>query len=468
MAATTLSLQLRRRTTLIVAALAILLSVGMLVAARTLIYTQVDEQLDDAFTRQQRVAGETRGNQAPGISAPGMPMGTIVVLQTATGELYGSVVVEGGYDPLSVQAAGALFDVDPDSGMRSVRVPHMGNYRVEVREISEAIVAVALPLHGADQTMARMSLFAGLLTLLAVVGAAVMARAVTQRVTAPLRRLSATASELSELELHHGEVDFPQQVPVSDLNEEHEVAQLTTAFNLMLVNVRNALEQRQASETKLRQFVADASHELRNPLAAIRGHAELAQRADGTDRDFALGRIDAESRRLTKLVNDLLLLARLDAETPTELAPVDVVEVVLNAVNDARAAGPDHIWQLQLPQEGFEVRADANRLHQVVVNLLSNARTHTPRGTTVVTRVGIRNGWGCLMVTDDGPGIDSQALPHVFERFARADDARTHTEHRSTGLGLAIVAAVVDSFEGRASVESRPGHTAFTVWLPLA
>lgn len=463
-----LAQQLWLRTTLIVAVLAVALSVTMVLLARSLSVAQVDSQLDAAFHRQQRVPGTPGSGEVPGITEPGMPLGTIVVLQTTGGTVFGSVVVEGGYDPLEQDAANVLFATDPDSGKHSRIVPGMGDYRVEVRTTPTAIVGVGLPLAETHDTLRQLALFAAALTGIAVLAAALATRAVTSRVTAPLRRLSSAAAHLSTADLRRGEVTMPHPVDVGSLPPGHEVTQLAGAFNLMLDNVRDSLAARNASETRLRQFVADASHELRNPLAAIRGYAELAERSDEQDRVYALGRISAEATRMTGLVGDLLLLARLDAETPTQLRPVDVVEVALNAVNDARAAGPDHIWRLELPEEGFDVLADPDRLHQVVVNLLSNARTHTPPGTTVSTIVGIRADWGCLMVTDDGPGIPPEMLPHVFERFSRADGSRSHRRQPSTGLGLAIVDAVTRSFGGRATVESVPGRTAFTVWIPLA
>lgn len=465
---TTLARQLWLRTTLIVAVLAVALSVATVLLARSLAVGQVDTHLDAAFHRQQRVAGTPRPGEVPGITEPGMALGTIVVLQTRDGAVFGSVVVEGGYEPLAQDAADVLFATDPDSGKHSRRVPGMGDYRLEVRTTPEVIVGVGLPLGDTHETLSRLALFAAALTVVAVLVAAVATRTVTSRATAPLRRLSSAAAHLSTADLSGGEVSMPQPVDVDALPSGHEVTQLAGAFNLMLENVQSSLEARNHSETKLRRFVADASHELRNPLAAIRGYAELADRANDEDREYALGRINAEATRMTKLVSDLLLLARLDAEAPTRLQSVDVVEVALNAVNDARAAGPEQTWRLELPEEGFEVLADPDQLHQVVVNLLSNARTHTPPGTTVSTIVGIRAGWGCLMVVDDGPGIPPEMLPHVFERFARADGARPHRQQPSAGLGLAIVDAATRSFGGHATVESVPGRTAFTVWVPLA
>lgn len=464
MAPATLSRQLSRRTTLIVAVLAVLLSLGMMLTVRLIIYSQVDDQLDNALQRQEVGRG---GSPGPGIRQPGMPIGTIVVIQAADGSAVGLELIEGGAEALSDEAAHTIFEVDPDSGKHTVHITGMGDYRVEVRSSEASIVAVALPLSDANSALYWLAILAGGLTVVAVAGAALATRAASTAATAPLRRLSSTAAEMSRLDLGTGTVSLPEPVPTDDLPPEHEVAQLTGAFNLMLGNVQNALAVRQSSETKLRRFVADASHELRNPLAAIRGYTELAQHAGEEDQRFALGRIDAESGRMTKLVNDLLLLARLDAETPPRLRPVDVVEVALNAVSDAQAAGAEHTWRLQLPESVIEVLADPDQLHQVVVNLLSNARAHTPPGTTVVTAVAAQNGYCRLTVTDDGPGISPEILPHVFERFSRADTMRAHTEHRSTGLGLAIVEAVVSSFGGRATVTSRPGHTEFAILLPL-
>ena len=240
----------------------------------------------------------------------------------------------------------------------------------------------------------------------------------------------------------------------------------------MLDNVEGALAARHASETKVRQFVADASHELRNPLASIRGYAELTRRERDTmspTMSHALGRIESESDRMSRLVEDLLLLARLDSGPALDLKPTDVTEVVLNAVSDARAAGSDHQWSIQVPDEPVTARADRYRLHQVVANLLANARTHTPAGTRVTAALRTEGPWAVITVTDDGPGIPAEILPSVFGRFTRADSSRVRKDGgSSTGLGLAIVAAVVAAHGGRAAVASEPGRTEFTVRIPLA
>ncbi len=460
----TLSTQLRRRVTVIVAALAIVLSISTLFAARTMTYNQVDRQLDAAFSRQSRPGSP--GDLAPGINVPGMAEGTVIAALMSNGERRGTTVGKGDYEPLTTVAWSELQTVPSDGKKHTVSVPGMGEYRAEAR-IGDNRVVVALPLAEQNLILFRLSLLTGIMGVLAVVVAGIATAALTGRTTRPLRALSSTAQAVSQTRLDQGEVQVPAPVDVGELPPEHEVTQLATAFNHMLDNVQGALAVRQASETKLRRFVADASHELRNPLAAIKGYAELAERAGPESRDasFALARINSESTRMTRLVSDLLLLARLDAEPDVELRPVDVVEVVLNAVADARAAGPEHVWRMELPEEGFEVMANADQLHQVVVNLLSNARTHTPAGTTVTTSVAMKQGRACIVVCDDGPGIDPDELPRIFERFTRGDVARAHSATPSTGLGLAIVHAVVRSFGGHTQVESRPGRTCFTVWL---
>ena len=245
------------------------------------------------------------------------------------------------------------------------------------------------------------------------------------------------------------------------------------AINHMLNNVEGALAARQASETKVRQFVADASHELRNPLAAIRGYAELTRRSGEAippDTTYALGRVESEAARMSTLVEDLLLLARLDAGPALDIQPTDLSELIINALNDARVAGPDHSWSLALPDEPVMVMGDAHRLHQVVANLLANARTHTPPGTRVEAALSSLDGQTIITVTDNGPGVPAELQSQIFERFTRADTSRvrasTAPQGGSTGLGLAIVSAVVEAHHGRVAVESHAGFSRFTVTLP--
>jgi two-component system OmpR family sensor kinase len=220
---------------------------------------------------------------------------------------------------------------------------------------------------------------------------------------------------------------------------------------------------------QVRQFVADASHELRTPLAAIRGYAELSRRSRRPvpeEVGHVLRRVESEAQRMTALVEDLLLLARLDAGRPLAHDPVDLTMLVVDAVSDAHAAGPRHDWQLDLPEEPVQVIGDPARLHQVLANLLANARTHTPEGTTVTVGVNTTADDALIRVTDTGPGIPAELQPHIFERFARGDSSRSRAAG-STGLGLSIVDAVVTAHGGKVSVDSVPGRTEFTVRLPL-
>lgn len=256
--------------------------------------------------------------------------------------------------------------------------------------------------------------------------------------------------------------------PLQDTDPRTEVGQVGTALNYMLGHVEDALIRRQASEERLRYFAADASHELRTPVANIRGHAELALRHRGPvpgEVRHALERINGESQRMTRLVDDLLLLARLDAGRSLEHQPVDLTLLVLNAPDDARAAGPDHRWFLELPEEPVTVTGDAHRLQQAIGNLLAKARTHTPLGTEVTAAITTDTTGVCVSVRDNGPGIPAKLQPEVFGRFVRADQARPRSTG-STGLGLAIVHAVITAHGGSTTVTSRPGQTTLRLTLP--
>jgi two-component system OmpR family sensor kinase len=238
----------------------------------------------------------------------------------------------------------------------------------------------------------------------------------------------------------------------------------------LLGHVEAALARRAASESRLRRFAADASHELRTPLAAIRGYAELARRHPGPvpgDIAHALSRVESESARMSVLVDELLLLAQLDAGRPLAKEPVDLSRLAIDTASDARAASPGHHWTLELPDEPVLVEGDEHRLHQVLANLMSNAAKHTPEGTTVTAAVATGEDPPTVRVsvTDTGPGIPEDLQPALFERFVRGDSARSNGG-ASTGLGLAIVQAVTVAHGGTVSVTSRPGHTSFVITLP--
>lgn len=374
----------------------------------------------------------------------------------------------------------ALGSVPRDERAHNVDIPGLGEYRVEYTTGPHGDFLVGVPTTKVQNTLNTLIIVEVSVTAAGLVAASLAGAAMVGVALRPLRRVAATATRVSELPLHSGEVTLYERVP--DAAPNTEVGQVGAALNRMLDHVHSALHARQESETRVRQFVADASHELRTPLASIRGYAELTRRgreSTGPDTRHALGRIESEAQRMTGLVEDLLLLARLDegrdgmrsggggpgARLPLSYESTDLSPLVVDTVSDARAAGPEHFWALELPDEPALVLADAARLQQVVVNLLANARTHTPPGTKVTARVRRAGPGVCLEVEDNGPGIAPALLPHVFERFARGDASRSRNAG-STGLGLALVQAIVAAHGGGVEVESVPGRTVFTVTLP--
>ncbi|MFJ2397323.1 sensor histidine kinase [Streptomyces sp. NPDC087843] len=362
----------------------------------------------------------------------------------------------------------ALAGIPADGRGHSIRLSTLGAYRVTaVRGDDQDILITGLPLHPVEETVHRLEAVESVLfgTALVITG---ISAAVWVRISLrPLQRVTARAAEVASLPLASGEIAMPG--PLADTDSRTEVGRVGTALNHMLGHVEDALTRRQASEERLRQFAADASHELRTPVANIRGHAELALRHHGPvpgEVRHALERIDGESQRMTRIVDDLLLLARLDAGRSLQHAAVDLTLLILNATDDARAAGPDHRWLLELPEEPITVTGDAHRLQQAIGNVLANARTHTPPGTEVTIRLTTDQTKATVSVTDNGPGIPEELQPEVFGRFVRADHARSRNAG-STGLGLAIVHAVITAHGGTVTVTSSPGRTTFRLTLPV-
>jgi two-component system OmpR family sensor kinase len=326
-----------------------------------------------------------------------------------------------------------------------------------------------LPLEPVDTTLRTVEITEIIVFSVALVLAGLLGTGWVRLSLRPLRRVAATAARVAELPLASGEVTLPERVP--DADPRTEVGQVGSALNRMLGHVEAALARRAASEARLRRFAADASHELRTPLAAIRGYAELARRNPGPVPDevaHALSRVESESARMSELVDELLLLAQLDAGRPLAREPVDLTRLAIDATSDARAAVPDHRWQLELPDEPIGVRGDEHRLRQVLANLLSNAGSHTPAGTMVTVTLALPATSAdtvVLSVTDNGPGIPVELQSGLFERFVRGDTSRSHTTG-GTGLGLAIVDAVTAAHGGTVGVSSRPGWTRFVITLP--
>ena len=405
------------------------------------------------------------------LDAPGQPAGMVAaVISNGQAVDAGYLTSSGSRSALTPTAQTQLEHIAGSRTPVTLDLDGLGRYRVVAAPSRSGgdVIVTGLSMAGVDATMIEMLVILGIVTLVALIAATTAGVIIIRRALSPLRRVAQTASQVVDLPLDRGEVELPVRVAESDANPSTEVGQLGSALNRMLDHIAAALSTRQASETRVRQFVADASHELRTPLAAIRGYTELTQRM-GDDREavaHAMSRVASETERITRLVEDLLLLARLDSGRPLEREPVDLSRLAVDAVSDAHVAGPDHQWELDLPEEPVVVTGDAARLHQVLTNLLANARVHTRAGTVVTTRLSTEPTYTVLQVIDNGPGIPPQLQSEVFERFARGDSSRSR-KGGSTGLGLAIVSAVVRAHNGTITVASSPGHTEFTVRLPL-
>ena len=298
--------------------------------------------------------------------------------------------------PCKLDAAdlAAVKAVRSSDGPVTVSFSNLGQYQLMASPGHDGTTNITgLPLQPVDSTLrdvgiAEVAVFSAALVLTGLLGTGFVRLSLR-----PLRRVAATATRVTQLPLASGEVTLPDRVP--DANPRTEVGQVGTAFNRMLGHVEAALGRRAASEARLRRFAADASHELRTPLAAIRGYAELALRHPGpvpADIEHALRRVESESERMSVLVDELLLLAQLDAGRPLAREPVDLTRLAIDATSDARVAASGHRWLLELPDEPVMVRGDEHRLHQVLANLMSNAAKHTPKDTVVTVAPGGRRG----------------------------------------------------------------------------
>jgi two-component system OmpR family sensor kinase len=488
---------LRRRVVVTVLALllgtAAMLAVTSSFALRRALVHQLDEQLLAASARSERHGREDHeppdppgeAEPPPLLSRPGQRTGTVAMTLDADGSLEQAGFLDDAAEPrpLDGEQVAVLRAVPADGRARTVAVPGLGDVRVVAHEIGGGeVLLTGLPLADVEATQAGFLAIEVVVVGVALVAAGLVAAVVVRRSLRPLDRMAATATRVAELPLHRGEVSIRERLSGPDADPRTEVGQVGAALNRMLGHVEAALAARHASETQVRQFVADASHELRTPLASIRGYAELVRRSpegtpDATLR--AVARVESEALRMSTLVDDLLLLARLDAGRPLAREEVDVAALAVDALADAHAAGPDHRWRLDVPEEGAVVVGDGPRLHQVLANLLSNARTHTPAGTTVQVLGRPEPAWrdlpgtpaqtpvpGVLLeVHDDGPGVPAELVPVLFRRFTRGDAARSRSAG-STGLGLAIADAIVAAHHGTLTVRSEAGSTTFAVWLP--
>jgi two-component system OmpR family sensor kinase len=440
------------------------------VALHKFLIHRLDQQLADAGQRYAVVLehpGDHDTDDAQFAFVIGQPTGTLGA-RVAGGTVTAAGVV-GRPTTLSTDVRAVLAHLTDSAKPQTVALPGLGDYRlVAAPGRDRDVLITGLPERPVDETTSRLATIEAIVfgaALLLAAGTGVVCVRLSLR---PLRRVAGTAHRVSALPLASGAVSMPERVP--NPAPDTEVGQVAGALNQMLEHVESSLEQRHASEDKLRHFVADASHELRTPVAVIVSHAEFVLHTApdlSADVQQAVARIAAEAGRMGRLVDDLLLLARLDADRPLDQTDVDLTRIALDAAGDLRRTASDHRWQLDLPEEPLIVRGDEHALHQALTNLLTNAATHTPAGTTVTVAVVPAGPDGTVHITvrDDGPGIPAEVLPHVFERFSRGDHARSPSSSNA-GLGLSIVQAIIEAHGGRISVTSEAGATEFDSTLP--
>ncbi len=467
---------LRRRLVLGIVALLALLSIVIgavsVLTLRQTLTDRLDTQLDAALRRTQTFLpqlGLRTQDQPPG-TGDAQSAGTLGLI-VADGRIVAPRYLDADARLRSLSAAQQrrLLAVDSTTPMTVQLGGTLGTYRVITATTTAGYeLIVGLPMGEVNATTRQLALIIAVVAALGLALAAGAGALVVRIALRPLSAVVATATRVAELRLDRGDVALAERVPAADTSSATEVGRVGAALNRLLEHVAAALSARHASERQVRQFVADASHELRTPLASIRGYSELTRRTGDVlppDIVTALSRIESESIRMSALVDELLLLARLDEGTELQTESVNLADVVTNAVVDARASVLDHTWAVDAPDGAVTVLGDPARLHQVLANLLSNAGIHTPAGTTVITTVETVGGQAKITVADDGPGVDQHILPTLFERFVRSERSRSRTAGGS-GLGLAIVKSIVEAHGGSITLASVPGDTRFTVLLP--
>jgi two-component system OmpR family sensor kinase len=461
---------------LLVAVVSLLIGTTTTLAMRNYLNSRLDEEVSSSIKRftEPPNSDDPGGGDQQRIDPRNLGPGTLICVLGDSAQ--GEVLSDTPGDNLTVSSSALekLADVPVDDHVHAVDLPAIGSYRVIAAETtvvtnngpSTVTLVTGLPADDVESTLASLMWWEALLGLLGVVAAALVGTLLVRRQLAPLREVAATAHEVAAMPLDSGEVDLSPRV--SNPDGDTEVGQVGAALNALLAHVETSLSARHRSEQQVRQFVADASHELRTPLSTIRGYAELSRRTpdDAAALSSSWAKVSTEADRMSSLVDDLLLLARLDSGRPLAREPVDVTRLLLEAVGDARVVGPDHQWRLELPEDPLEVTGDEQRLHQVVTNLLTNARRHTPAGTTVQVAAQAVSGMVEVLVADDGPGFPPDLAQSAFERFTRGDAARTRSSG-GVGLGLSIVAAIIRAHGGDVRLSSEPGATRIVVRIPV-
>ena len=414
-----------------------------------------NDKVENDERRQGRAASATPLNRIPTSTSVTVLDQSGAFVGGLGGDLNANRITDfiGGWTPEVVAAFGdepfTLQTPGPD-------------FRVITQALPSSIgtVVVAQSLADFDKTthrIGRIFLLIGFLVLFLIAFAARQVIKISMR---PLENVEATAEKIAAGDL---------SARLDNFEPNTEVGRLSASLNTMLGRIEESFAARTESENKLRRFVADASHELRTPLTAIRGFAELHRQGavpDGEKTKELLGRIEKESVRMGALVEDLLLLARLDQSRDIEFHPVDLAHVIEETVASASAAGPEHPITVEMPKELF-VLGDSGRIYQVMTNLLANARVHTPTGTAINVLARNEEDGVYISVADNGPGLSEEDQKRIFERFYRADPSRQRTSQEGSGLGLSIVDSVMQAHGGKVGVVSKPGSgTTFTLFFP--
>jgi two-component system sensor histidine kinase TrcS len=464
----------------------VVLVVGVIsvLSLRTYVYAMTDadvaeslDSLDHSYARY--LGGESGQHVEIGpalLNFTGQNAGNVIAV-IHHGDVTGSAVFyEDDPRPGGADVAAAIKAQSwRDNEIRTVQLGKLGPYRVSSQTTSSGdVLVVGISLELLNKTISRRIVSATVLSIAALLVTSGLTALVVGYALRPLRRVAVTAAEVAGTPLTGDDHRITTRVRPADTDPNNEVGIVGHTFNRLLDNVDGALAHRAESDRRMRQFITDASHELRTPLAALQGYSELTRQDSAAlppTTEYALARIESEAARMASLVDELLLLSRLGEGDDLRTEDVDLADIVLNAFNDAAVAAPSHRWVKDLPDDPVWVRGDSDRLHQLVSNLLTNGWVHTPAGVTVTTsitcyRFASDGPHAELVVADDGPDIDPQLLPHLFDRFVRAKDAPN--EGGGSGLGLAIVDSIVKAHNGSVTAESTAGRTIFRVRLPLS